>query len=131
MIVDIVHSRSKKENESAFGVFHLVNPTSTSWESLLPAIHAMYSHENGLETVRMESWVQELHQIKYPSAEDLESKPALKLMPFYESLVAGGGLAALSVSLDVRNTNAASATMRALPRISPDMMATWLNQWGF
>jgi len=91
----------------------------------------MYGHEGGLETVSMEAWVQELQHIKTPTADDLLSKPALKLLPFYESLVEGGDLAALSVPLDVRNTKAASATMRVLPPITPDMMVTWLNQWGF
>lgn len=91
----------------------------------------MYGDEGGLNTVNMEAWLQELQRTKAPTAQDLLNKPALKLLPFYESLVEGGDLAALSVPLDVRNTKAASATMRALPPITPNMMATWLNQWGF
>lgn len=127
----MVHARGKTQVETSFDVFHLVNPTSTSWESLLPPIHAMYGHEGGLETVSMEAWVQELQRIESLTAEELLGKPALKLLPFYDSLVAGKGQAALSVPLDVRNTKAASATMRELPAISPDMMATWLKQWRF
>lgn len=91
----------------------------------------MYGHEGALETVSMEAWVQELQRIESPTAEELFSKPALKLLPFYDSLVAGEGQAALSVPLDVRNTKAGSATMRELPAISADMMATWLNQWRY
>lgn len=77
----------------------------------------------------MEQWIEELKQIKSPTREDLANKPALKLLSFYQSLVEGQGV--LSVPLEIEHTKAASATMRSLPPITPDMMANWLKQWAF
>ncbi|KAI9371724.1 hypothetical protein BJX61DRAFT_548133 [Aspergillus egyptiacus] len=131
MILEIVHARPKAQLQKPFDVFHLVNPTATSWESLVPPIHAAYASSGGLETVSMQSWIAHLEQIKSPTEEELSRKPALKLLPFYQSLIADNGPAALSVPLDVHNTQATSAEMRALPAISPEMMATWLEQWQF
>ncbi|XHF98585.1 hypothetical protein AWENTII_002133 [Aspergillus wentii] len=125
IVVEIVHARRKAQHETPFSVFHLVNPTVTTWKSLLDPIHDAY----GLEEVEMEQWIKELRQIKAPTTEDLAEKPALKLLEFYQSLVEGQG--ALSVPLEMERTKAASQTMRSLPPITPDMMANWLKQWAF
>lgn len=123
--MDIVHTRRKAQRESRLRVFHLVNPSTTSWKSLLGPIHSLY----GLEDVDIEHWIEELEQIRTPTPEDLANKPALKLLGFYRSLVEGEG--ALSVPLELSHTKAASSTMRSLPPITPDMMANWLKQWAF
>lgn len=77
----------------------------------------------------MKEWVEELKNIDAPTPEVLASKPALKLLPFYESLIDGQG--ALSVPLEMKQTKAASATMRSLSPITTDMMMSWLRQWAF
>ena len=123
--MDIIHTRQKTQRESSLSVFHLVNPSTTPWESLLEPIHALYK----LESVEMAQWIEELKQITAPTAEDLANKPALKLLGFYQSLVEGQG--ALSVPLEKEHTKAASTTMRSLSPITPDMMANWLKQWAF
>ncbi|KAL4794339.1 hypothetical protein BDV19DRAFT_390398 [Aspergillus venezuelensis] len=125
IIIDIVHTRHKTEEEEPISVFHLVNPTSVSWETLLDPIKSLYR----LETIPMEQWIAELGTIELRSPSDLDSKPALKLLDFYESLVAGQG--ALSVPLECERAKNASYTMRALKPISADMMGNWLRQWGF
>lgn len=88
-------------------------------------IHAKYQ----VEAVDMESWIAELKQIKNPQPEDLSTKPALKLLDFYQSLVEGQG--ALSVPIEMKQAKAASKTMGSLLPITPCMMANWLNQWDF
>ncbi|KAJ5766758.1 uncharacterized protein N7511_004374 [Penicillium nucicola] len=125
IVVEIVHARRKIPLETTLSVFHLVNPIVTTWKSLLKPIHDMYA----LEEVGIEQWIEELRRIKIPTREDLASKPALKLLGFYQSLVEGEG--ALSVPLEMEHTKAASPTMKSLPPITPDMMAKWLNQWAF
>lgn len=124
-VIEIVHERQNTQLDSAFAVFHLINPTAITWKSLLEPIHAMY----GTEEVTMEKWVEELKQTVSLTPDDLASKPALKLLPFYQSLVEGEG--ALSVPLEMENTKVASATMRSLSPITPAMMANWVRQWAF
>lgn len=123
--MDIIHTRQKTQRESSLSVFHLVNPSTTPWKSLLEPINAVYN----LEVVEMEQWVEELKKFTAPTPEDLSNKPALKLLGFYQSLVEGEG--ALSVPLEKQYTKAASPTMRSLSPITPKMMENWLRQWAF
>lgn len=123
--MEIVYTRQKTQRESSISVFHLVNPSTTPWKSLLEPINALYN----LKIVDMEQWVEELKQITAPTPDDLEDKPALKLLGFYQSLIEGQG--ALSVPLEKQHTKAASPTMKSLSPITPDMMETWLKQWAF
>lgn len=125
IVMDIIHTRHKANEENLLSVFHLVNPSTTPWKSLLEPINAVY----GLKSVNIEQWIEELKEIKAPTPEDLANKPALKLLHFYQGLAEGQGT--LSVPLEIKHTKAASATMRSLPPISPDMMANWLKQWAF
>lgn len=77
----------------------------------------------------MQDWIEELERIEKPSPEDLSTKPALKLLGFYRSLVQGEG--ALSVPLSVERTKEASVTMQSLGPISGELMGNWLRQWNF
>ncbi|KAF3899511.1 Non-canonical non-ribosomal peptide synthetase [Trichophyton interdigitale] len=125
IIIEIVESRRTTEAESRCSVFHLVNPLTTTWESLLTPLHERYA----VQRVSMEEWIEELEKIQNPSAQDMLEKPALKLLPFYKSLVEGEG--ALSVPICVRRAREASKTMQSIGPISANLMATWINQWQF
>lgn len=83
-----------------------------------------------MEPVELSEWVAELERIENPSSVDVAEKPALKLLPFYRAL-ADENSTAMSVALDVSRAKAASATMRALGPISPELMKNWLHQWCF
>lgn len=82
-----------------------------------------------VQVVEMKDWIEELDQVRAVIPEDLAHKPALKLLEFYRSLIEGQG--ALSVPLSMENTKLASASMRSMPPITPDLMGTWLKQWSF
>ncbi|KAL4899350.1 male sterility protein-domain-containing protein [Aspergillus multicolor] len=127
IIVEILHSCQR---EDTFKVFHQVNPTPPTWESLLRPIHNMYP---GMNTVLMEQWVEDLKLIQAPTARELASKPALKLLGFYEGLIGSveNGVGSLSVPLDTTNIKGASATMQSLSSITPEMLSNWLQQWAF
>ncbi|DAA77804.1 TPA_exp: putative NRPS-like enzyme [Trichophyton benhamiae CBS 112371] len=125
IIIEIVESRRMTEAESRCSVFHLVNPLTTPWESLLTPLHERYA----VQRVSMEEWIAELEKIQNPSDQDMLEKPALKLLPFYKSLVEGEG--ALSVPICVRRAREASKTMQSMGPISANLMATWINQWQF
>ena len=65
------------------------------------------------------------------SAEDISSKPAVKLLDFYRALLSGEGEGALSAPIDVRKTEKTSLSMDTLDPISCELMENWLNQWGY
>ncbi|KAB8238949.1 putative NRPS-like enzyme [Aspergillus alliaceus] len=124
IIVEIVHTRHGYRPESPSAVFHLTNPESAQWSSLIPAIQ----EECHVEPVEFAEWVAELESIENPTATDVANKPALKLLNFYRGLAANS---ALSVALDTQRAKEASTTMRSLGPISAPLMSNWLQQWRF
>jgi hypothetical protein len=121
-MVEIVHAR---HGQSSPAVFHLTNPEAVPWSSLIPTIQSQYN----VSPVEFSAWLAELESISNPSAVDIASKPALKLLAFYRGLQDEGS--AMSVPLDVSRAQEASASMRALGPVSADMMRNWIKQWGF
>ena len=120
--MEIVHTRHRGASPA---VFHLTNSELAPWLSLIPAVQEAFP----VEPVDYAAWVAELESIANPSAEDLASMPALKLLPFYRGLQDEGS--AMSVPLDVSWAKVASQSMRALGPVSADMMRNWLSQWRF
>ncbi|KAI9371137.1 hypothetical protein BJX61DRAFT_543936 [Aspergillus egyptiacus] len=128
ILLDLVATRRETQSQpdSRCMVFNLVNPCTTTWDTVLPAIQAVYR----VRPVPIAEWIQELEGIKSPTAEDIVDKPALKLLDFYRRL-ADEEEAALSVPIDVAAAKVASRTINSLGAISCDLMANWLVQWGF
>ncbi|KAJ5712369.1 NRPS-like enzyme [Penicillium malachiteum] len=105
-------------------VFHLVNPSRTTWDSLVPAIQERYS----LNAVPLTEWVKDLEKIQSPSDMEVAEKPALKLLPFYKALA---GSDVLSTDISVEQCKKASKSMAALEPVSQAQMSNWLSQWDF
>ncbi|KAB8223675.1 hypothetical protein BDV33DRAFT_166905 [Aspergillus novoparasiticus] len=125
IITELIQTRSTSQTDSPCSVFHLVNPSATSWESLLPAVQERYN----VQPIEMSEWVTELESITNPSPAEVAAKPALKLLGFYQGLVEGEG--ALSAPIEVEKTKEASITMKSMRPISIELMANWLKQWSF
>ncbi|KAJ5678651.1 acetyl-CoA synthetase-like protein [Penicillium macrosclerotiorum] len=126
IMVEIIHDRHGDKSEVPVATFHLTNSETASWSSLIPAIQSKYH----VDPVEFSTWVAELESIQNPTSADVNEKPALKLLPFYRGLVEEGH-AAMSVPLDVQRAKDASATMRSMGPISPQLMLNWLEQWRF
>lgn len=125
-MLDLVTTRRDSANDTRCAVFNLVNPSVTSWHTLLPAIQATYP----VEPIPLSEWIRELEQIDNPTPDEITAKPALKLLDFYRGLADSNG-GALSVPVEVGKTKEASATMSSLEPISDALMLNWLKQWGF
>lgn len=124
-MLELVDSRRSIQGDSRCDVFHLFNPSVTSWKSLLPAIQDYYP----VQPVELSEWIKDLERIQNPSAEDIAAKPALKLLDFYRGLAEGEG--PLSAPIELTRTKKASKTMRSLGPISGVLMANWMRQWAF
>lgn len=105
-------------------VFHVVNPQHTAWEPLCTSICQHY----GIQPVELPQWIADLEK-ESPSAADIASKPAVKLLDFYRGLADGAGT--LAVPMSIEQALAASPTLRSLGPITPAMMIRWLDQWDF
>ncbi|KAH8703509.1 NRPS-like enzyme [Talaromyces proteolyticus] len=123
IIVEITRSRKKTEIDVRCAAFHLINPSNTEWETLLPAMQKYYS----VEPISLADWVKELEVYSNPMKADIEDKPSLKILDFYRNLnTSHGGYIA-----ETTKAEAASETMRNLQPINKDLMDNWLKQWGF
>lgn len=124
-MTELVNTRHANRSLDLCSAFHLTNPSTVPWSSLIPAIQEKYS---GVEPVDLAEWVGELEKIEKPTAVDVAQKPGLKLLNFYKSLLSENSLV---VKLEVKRTQEASATMRTLGPISVALMSNWLQQWQF
>ncbi|KAJ5624193.1 hypothetical protein N7510_000502 [Penicillium lagena] len=122
---EIVNTRRANSSKNLCAVFHLTNPSKVPWSSLIPAIQKKYA----VEPVELAAWVNKLENIQSPTSAEVRRKPALKLLGFYRALLDKSS--ALSVVLDVRRAQEASAVMRSLGPISVPLMLNWLQQWEF
>lgn len=113
-------------------VYNLVNPRSTTWQSLLPTILAHYTDTgNPLETVTLREWVDALQSSvsNNDHADTLSANPAAKLLDFFETLAERE--AGLGPLFETTQATRASKTLRDLEPVSPEWMARWLKQWNF
>ncbi|KAK3308608.1 uncharacterized protein B0T15DRAFT_391903 [Chaetomium strumarium] len=127
------------------GVFHLRNPHTTPWRTLLPAIVdvALKHGAPRPDIVPPAVWLARLHESE---SSDGVSNPAVKLIDFYRHGLwaprdAGGGddpsaklannnnAASPVVMLSVGRALAASSTLRNMPPVGPEWMRKWVNEW--
>ena len=126
------------ENETALTeYYHLDNPESCQWSSLVPVIQQYFSRlsspdggvtEGKLKVVSFKDWVNALEESGRQKEVDVTKNPALKLLPFYAELSGGSGYAA---RLDTTETRSRSETMRSLKAVNEEWMRLWLEQWKF
>ena len=122
--MDLIQSRRISENDKLCAAFHIINPKTTDWETLLPTVVQHF----GADTVSLSEWIDALGRIENPSVKDFETKPALKLL---DTLAALASLKKARVTIETTKTEAASETLRELKAIDPRQMQNWLNQWNF
>lgn len=111
-------------------VYNLVNPSTTSWQSLFPAIQAYYP-KSPLETVTLREWVDAL-MVSISNDDSLDmllANPAAKLLNFFQTLAEQ--VAEPEPSFETSHAARASKTLRDLRPVSPGWMVRWLEQWDF
>ena len=110
-------------------VYNVVNPRATSWASLTPSILEHLS--SNVRIVQLDEWLQLLEETNTTNLdlEELESKPAAKILEFLRRFATKEreGRAQYSTAKAL----AASETIRALAPVNPQWMELWLKQWGY
>ena len=112
--------------DSSSRTFHTVNPSTTTWATLLPHIQAAMSSKTRL--VPLATWLNRLRASAATSTTklDLDANPALKLMEFYEGLL---GTERAPPILETSKTELVSPSLGKVGPVTGDWMARWISQW--
>ncbi|KAK7985611.1 hypothetical protein PG988_003233 [Apiospora saccharicola] len=123
-------SRSGGNGKGA-DVFNLRNPTTTTWDELIPAVQEAARMRLGreLDVVPPEFWLQRLEQSgEKNDDDDMASNPAIKLLAFYrEGLWADGPVAE---PMAVERSKGASASLRDLIGCGDGSKTGWPIRYG-
>jgi thioester reductase-like protein len=116
-------------------IFHMVHPRPTAWAELLPTILAtlnkVATRRGGfqVEVVDYHEWFNRLQSsfdADVADDEALSANPAVKLLPFFESLLSNEDLTG---NFDVSRSTASSKTMQSLGSVRADCLEAWINGW--
>lgn len=129
-IVDLAIGQSGAGTERAPGtgalVYHAVNPRETSWASLVETVSsALGASGANVETVPLGVWLEALRRTASEEG-NITLNPAVKILDFYEGLVAGDRL-----SMNTEETVRASSTLAGLSPVDKVWMENWMKQWSF
>lgn len=136
ILVELVLQTSKTETAWT-KYYHLENPNTCQWSSLVPVIQQYFSRSpsiNGeittgeLKAVSLDSWIKALEESGGQKEMDISKNPALKLLRFYEELAKTSGH---TVKLDTSETKRGSETLKSLKAVNEGWMRLWLEQWNF
>ncbi|KAI0543188.1 hypothetical protein GGR58DRAFT_12902 [Xylaria digitata] len=109
------------------GYYHCVNPSTTSWEALVPGILDFYGAEQLLKLVPFNDWISMLENSEsavYNDTQLLTLNPGTKLLDTYKRM-----LGLNPMVFDTTRALERSSALRLSKVITPDMMRNWCRQW--
>ena len=108
-------------------VFHTINPSIVTWNTLLPNIQNALGQN--LTVVPFKNWLQTLRASarEATTEEALDTNPAVKLMDFYEGLLND---AHRIPKLETKETEMASPGLREVGPVRSEWMVKWIRQWN-
>ncbi|MCJ1438984.1 hypothetical protein MMC27_008374 [Xylographa pallens] len=115
-------------------VYHAVNPSTTTWASLLPTIQQHLSApSHPIAVAPFASWLAALrHSSATTSDADAASRnPALKLLDFLETIRIPGNEQRSRIRLMTTGTRGKSPAMQGLGPVVPEWMDRWMKRWDF
>ncbi|KAI9811859.1 MAG: putative NRPS-like protein biosynthetic cluster [Pycnora praestabilis] len=121
IIREIAHSDTPQ-------IYNLVNPKTTDWASLVPTIQNYFAEPTTV-AIPLADWVDLLQSLDASDKQELETKPALKILDFFEGLERAS--AKEKLAYDTTHGRTTSRTMAELAPVSPEAMEVWLDQWKF
>jgi thioester reductase-like protein len=128
IIVDIVHGT---QDTDKLQIFNLINPRTTSWKDLLPALQQHRSTVTPLLPISFADWTKMLHRVDVNNEQELAAIPAAKLIEFYEGMQRDDENYGGRLLCETTNGETLSKTMANLQPISKELLGMWLRQWGW
>lgn len=115
--------------------FHILHPEPTPWSHLLPTVKGVLDRaaadrgRSPIEVISYHEWVLRLEariSVETISAEALAANPAMKLLPFFKSLLFDDGEIG---TFELSRSLAASSTMKTLRPLVRDCLEAWVEGW--
>lgn len=135
---------SDKSDEVRPQFFHVVNPKTIRWKSILPLVRERLQKHQDLpvDVLSFNSWVRKLRNTSgnmSPVSEDGVSQgiSGLKLLEFYESIRLPDRIGEEQEPVDsetrweLRRSLKASSKLGSLDKVSDKWIGMWLDQWGY
>ena len=109
-------------------IYHVVNPNTTSWSTLVPAILNLYPQNVSVRAAQFDEWIEVLSQSEDDDFADPERNPAIKILDFYRGAmrVAKGPRVLTS-----HEAEKASKTLQRVGAVNEEWVRVWMRQWGF
>ncbi|KAM3511235.1 hypothetical protein MY11210_005104 [Beauveria gryllotalpidicola] len=106
--------------------FNLVNPKTTDWSTIAPAIVGFYEQRGKrLQLVSPAEWIKAVEHA--PASSKLS---ALKLLDTYKAMYATAKNGS-SAGFVTAKAQLASKTLATMEAVTPELMALWCKQWNF
>ncbi|KAI0809655.1 hypothetical protein GGR55DRAFT_689386 [Xylaria sp. FL0064] len=114
------------------GYFHGVNPATTTWTELVPAIQEFYGKDKIQEVVSFQDWVARLEGSADDEFQSLDKNPSLKLLDLSRAIAADADARGdNAVVFSTTKTAEISVVIRTATAITPQLMVHWCKQWEF
>ncbi|KAI8953037.1 hypothetical protein F4801DRAFT_588641 [Xylaria longipes] len=139
--VDWVSNSAEKETGFGTAVYNLRNPSTTTWDKLLPAIvEGASTKRQGqgceLDIVSPSVWVERLQQSMAAVTNDENSdvaaaaaaNPAIKLFELYQNSLYRSNIVATR-PMSVEQAVQASPTLRIMPSVCAEWTRKWVDEW--
>jgi thioester reductase-like protein len=125
--VTMARSTETSQDGDLAHAYHVVNPAIVQWTDLVPGISQALqeSADKPVKAVAFDSWLQALRSCPV-TAEEMERKPAIKLLDFYEGLGSEGGSLPRLATKDTEKT---SEALRSSEAISAELIGAWIKMW--
>jgi thioester reductase-like protein len=111
------------------GYFHGVNPESTSWDKLVPALQEFYGGRIK-KLVSFSEWIQAVEKSE-EKTDLVNDVPAVKLLDTYKAWNEASLSGQRHVEFDMTRTTQRSQAMAESKAITPELMKNWCRQWAF
>ncbi|KAI8626516.1 nonribosomal peptide synthetase [Xylariaceae sp. FL1651] len=131
LVLDVAGVSQRVPAEEISGYYHGVNPLSTSWAELAPAVQEFYGKERIPELVSFRDWIDKLDKSQADDTQALDKNPGVKLLDSYRVMGGVGSDDQGPVVFDMKHTNERSPSSRNAKRVTPELMKHWCKQWKF
>ncbi|KAI1762681.1 acetyl-CoA synthetase-like protein [Hypoxylon sp. FL1150] len=114
------------------GYYHGVNPSSTTWTDIAPAVQEFYGKGRIRELLpTFGEWIDRLEKSYSGDTRALDKNPGVKLIDSYRGMSGAYEAGKKPLILDMTRTTQRSPTMKSVTAVTPELMKHWCKQWGF
>lgn len=118
-----------KDSRHGTQMYHVVNPSTTTWALLAPKILSFYPKAFDMGTVPFEKWIELLTQSANESM-DPKRNPAVTLLDFYRNAAKVGKEGQRARMLESQKAKSASRTLQRVGAVDEGWVKSWMQQWG-